>query len=288
MTVSEGEVRPPSDRPGLIDISFPQLEQITQRLFDQTGIDFRQYSTSSLRRRVVLTMVDEHLASPDELNSRLNSDPQLAQRMLRRMTLPVTSMFRDPQFFRAVRDQVIPVLRTYPFIRIWVAGCSTGQEAYSVSIMLREAGLSTRSRIYATDLSPEIIDRAREGVFPLAVMREYTRNYLESGGSAEFSDYYTADSELALMHPLLRENVVFAAHNLASDGSFNEFHMILCRNVMIYFNRELQARVHRLFRASLATFGFLGLGRSETLRFSTIENNFEDVAARERIYRKIS
>ncbi len=285
---AQGETRHPPDRSGLIDISTQQLGEITELLLDQTGVDFREYSASSLRRRVVLTMVDEHLSSPDELKFWLSSDSLFAQRMLKRMTLPVTSMFRDPQFFRAVRDRVVPVLRTYPFIRVWVAGCSTGQEAYSVSILLREAGLNTRSRIYATDLSPEIVDRAREGVFPLAVMREYTRNYQESGGSAEFSDYYTADSELALMHPLLRENVVFAAHNLASDSSFNEFHLILCRNVMIYFNRELQARVHALFRASLATFGYLGLGRSETLRFSTIEYCFEDVAARERIYRKIS
>jgi chemotaxis protein methyltransferase CheR len=285
---AEGESRPLPGRSGLIDISNQQLDEITELLLDQTGVDFRQYSTSSLRRRVVLAMVDEHLVSTEELKSRLSSDFPLAQRMLKRMTLPVTSMFRDPQFYRAVRDQVVPVLRTYPFIRIWVAGCSTGQEAYSISILLREAGLSTRSRIYATDLNPETVDRARQGIFPLAVMREYTRNYQDSGGSAEFSDYYTADSEMALMHPLLRENVVFAAHNLASDGSFNEFHLILCRNVMIYFNRELQARVHRLFHASLATFGYLGLGRSETLRFSTIENCFQDVAARERIYRKIS
>lgn len=278
----------PADRSGLIDIPLQQLEEITQLLFDQTGVDFREYAHSSLRRRVLLSMVDEHLSTPDQLKMRLGSDPQFAHRMLQRMTLPVTSMFRDPQFFRALREQVVPALRTYPFVRIWVAGCSTGQEAYSVSIVLREAGLHVRSRIYATDLSPGIINRAREGIYPLAVMREYTRNYQESGGRAEFSDYYTADSKLALMRPVLRENVVFAAHNLATDGSFNEFHLILCRNVMIYFNRQLQTRVLRLFHASLATFGYLGLGRSETLRYSAVGQCFEDIAARERICRKIA
>ncbi len=270
------------------DIHDEELRSLMQEMFEQTGQDFRSYALSSLRRRVVASLMEEGLTSIQELKTRLGADSAVRQRVLHRMTLPVTTMFRDPKFFRIFRELLIPVLRTYPFVRIWVAGCSTGQEAYSVSIILHEEGLQSRSRVYATDLSPQVIDRAKEGIFPLAVMREYTRNYQEAGGTSVFSEYYTADSELVILRPFLRDNIVFAVHNLVSDGSFNEFNLILCRNVMIYFNRQLQGRVHELFHCSLAMFGYLGLGRSESLRFNAAESHYEVIAATERLYRKIA
>jgi chemotaxis protein methyltransferase CheR len=203
------------------------------------------------------------------------------------LTIHTTSMFRDPAFYLVLREQVVSVLRTYPFLRLWVAGCSTGEEVYSLAILLHETGLYPRCRIYATDMNEIVLNKARAGIFHLSVMQEYTRNYLKAGGDRAFTEYYTADSENVVFRSFLRENVVFAAHNLAGDASFNEFHGIFCRNVMIYFNRSLQDRVHKLFHDSLVTFGYLGLGRSESVRFSSWENSYEPVSAKERLYRKI-
>jgi chemotaxis protein methyltransferase CheR len=190
-------------------------------------------------------------------------------------------------FYRIFREKIIAVLRTYPFLRFWIAGCSTGEEVYSLAILLQEEGLYERSRIYATDVSDLVLAKAKSGIYPLAAMQEYTRNYQGAGGKHSFAEYYTADSEFAIFRPALRENVIFAVHNLVGDASFNEFHGIFCRNVMIYFNRALQERVHKLFYDSLLTYGYLGLGRSETIRFTPHENSFEEVAGREKLYRKI-
>jgi chemotaxis protein methyltransferase CheR len=177
-------------------------------------------------------------------------------------------------------------LRTHPFLRLWVAGCSTGEEVYSLAILLHEEGLYERARIYATELQPAALAHAMNGIYTLASMREYTQNYHESGGAADFSEYYVADSHAARIRPFLRENVVFAAHNLVSDRSFNEFHVVFCRNVMIYFNRELQVHVHDLIYESLAMWGYLGLGRSESVRFSSHEECYEQKGS-VRLYRKI-
>jgi chemotaxis protein methyltransferase CheR len=202
-------------------------------------------------------------------------------------TLSVTAMFRDPGFFLQFREQVVPLLRTHPFLRVWIAGCATGQEVYSLAILLHEAGLYARTRIYATELQSGILEQASQGIYPLSVMQEYTRNYQAAGGTASLSDYYTADSSAVIIRPFLKDNIVFAVHNLVSDGSFNEFQAIFCRNVMIYFNRELQVRVHKLLYDSLAMWGYLGLGRSETLRFSARESCYEPLPGRERLYRKV-
>ncbi len=196
-------------------------------------------------------------------------------------------MFRDPAFFRIFRETVVPVLRTYPFIRLWVAGCSTGEEVYALSILLHEEGLAERSRIYATDLSDTVLDRARAGVFPLAATQEYSSNYQAAGGKVPFSDYFTADTESVIFRRHLRDNVVFGTHNLVSDSSFNEFQVILCSTVMIYFRRELQERVHKLFYDSLVTYGYLGLGRSEAVRFTAQAQADEALSGRERLFRKI-
>jgi len=209
------------------------------------------------------------------------------ERMLLDLSVNVTSMFRDPNFYRAFRAEVVPLLRTYPFIRVWHAGCSTGEEVYSMAILLKEEGLLERSRVYATDINEVVLAEARAGIFPLEKMQEYTQNYLRAGGTRSFSEYYTAAYGGALFSPALRENVVFAQHNLVTDRSFSEFNVILCRNVMIYFDRSLQNRVHELFYESLPTYGILALGSKESLKFSKYEECYEAINQREKIYRKV-
>lgn len=264
-----------------------ELEPLLSTILERTGLDFRDYARSSLRRRVARQRTLEGLATVAELRERVAADPQAMGRLVSGITVHVTAMFRDPAFFLAFRGQA-ERLRTYPYLRFWVAGCSTGEEVHSLAILLHEEELYARSRIYATDLSPAVLERARAGVYPLAAMQDYTRNYQRAGGTRAFAEYYTADNENALFRPFLRENVVFAGHNLGSDASFNEFHAIFCRNVMIYFNRSLQARVHRLLYDSLMRWGYLGLGRAETIRFSEHEGAYEAVAARERLFRKVA
>jgi chemotaxis protein methyltransferase CheR len=263
------------------------LRLLLETVHDRTGLDFRQYAYSSLRRRVGRAVDDAHAGTVAGLHLRLKADDNLLADLIRTLTVHTTAMFRDPAFFRVFRERIVPVLRTYPFIRLWVAGCSTGEEVYSLAILLREEGLAERCRIYATDVSESVLERARSGVFPLSVMQGYSRNYQAAGGKETFLDYFTADSEWVVFRRQLRDNVIFGTHNLASDASFNEFHVILCRNVMIYFRRELQERVHRLFYDSLVTFGYLGLGRSEAIRFTAQAAAYEAVDARERLFRKI-
>jgi chemotaxis protein methyltransferase CheR len=275
-------------RPPLaIDAESVELRHLLDAIFDKYGIDFRDYAYSSLKRRVLRIVLDEGTGTIPALREKVLADPEAMARMQAALTIHVTAMFRDPGFFQAFREHAVATLRTYPFLRFWVAGCSTGEEVYSLSILLHEAGLHQRCRIYATDVSDRILDKAKAGIFPLAAMQDYTRNYQRAGGERAFAEYYTADSDFAIFRPFLRENILFAAHNLAGDASFNEFHAIFCRNVMIYFNRPLQERVHALFYESLLTYGYLGLGRSETMRFSTHEDRYESIAGRERLYRKI-
>jgi chemotaxis protein methyltransferase CheR len=210
------------------------------------------------------------------------------ERVLHSLTIHVTAMFRDPDFYERIRATVVPVLRTYPFVRIWIAGCASGEEVYSLAILLHEENLYPRCRIYGTDISESVVQAAKSGIFPLAAMKDYTANYIRAGGKDDFSKYYTADARGAVFRPWLRDNVVFAQHNLVTDGSPNEFNLIFCRNVMIYFTAELQARVHRLLYSSLARLGVLGLGRRESLRFTPHENEYEVVDAQQRLYKKIS
>jgi chemotaxis protein methyltransferase CheR len=196
-------------------------------------------------------------------------------------------MFRDPGFYKEFRATVVPLLRTYPFIRVWHAGCSTGEEVYSTAILLHEEGLLDRARIYATDINDVVLRHARSGIFPLNRMQEYTENYIRAGGTRSFSEYYTAKYDGALFNPMLTKNVVFSQHNLVTDQSFSEFNVIFCRNVLIYFDRTLQQQVHKLFYDSLAMFGILALGSKESLRFSDVEDCYERLDAREKIYKKI-
>jgi chemotaxis protein methyltransferase CheR len=214
-------------------------------------------------------------------------DPEVMERLILDLSINVTAMFRDPSFYSAIRNVVVPELRTYPFTRIWVAGCATGEEVYSLAILLAEEGLSDRVRIYATDINEAVLEQARLGVFPLDKMQEYTQNYIRAGGARSFSEYYVARYDGARFARELADGVVFAQHNLVSDAAFNEFHVITCRNVLIYFAQPLQERVHRLFYDSLGTFGVLALGQKETIRFSPHEREYEELDADERLFKRV-
>ena len=232
-------------------------------------------------------MDGEKVETVSALQDRLLHDPLVMERLLLDLSVNVTAMFRDPTFFLSFRENVVPLLRTYPFSRLWVAGCSTGEEVYSLAILLAEEGLSDRVRIYATDINEAVIEQARLGVFPLDKMQEYTQNYIRAGGARSFSEYYVARYDGARFARDLVDTVVFAQHNLASDAAFNEFNVITCRNVMIYFAQPLQQRVHELFYESLSRFGVLALGQKETIRFSPHEDGYEELDAEERLYRKV-
>jgi chemotaxis protein methyltransferase CheR len=265
-----------------------EIELLMEAVHRHYGYDFRSYAYASLKRRLWKYIVEEGLSTISGLQQRVLHDPGAMERLLMSLSVNVTSMFRDPGFYRAFREKVVPLLRTYPFVRIWHAGCATGEEVYSMAILLQEEELYDRARIYATDINESLLHTARTGIFPLEKMQEYTHNYLQAGGARSFSQYYTAAYDGALFSPALRRNVVFAQHNLVTDRSFSEFNVILCRNVMIYFDRELQNRVHQLFYDSLPTYGVLVLGSKESLRFSTVEDRYEELSAREKIYRKVS
>jgi chemotaxis protein methyltransferase CheR len=269
------------------DVDEIELALLLEGIYRRYGFDFREYAPASLRRRVLRRVHAEGLTTVSALQDKLLRDPACMERLLLDLSINVTAMFRDPTFYVRFREKVVPLLRTYPFTRIWVAGCSTGEEAYSLAILLLEAGVYDRTRIYATDINESVLDRARAGVFPLDKMREYTQNYIKSGGERAFSEYYLAKYDGAQFQRSLVENVVFAQHNLVSDRSFNEFNVIVCRNVMIYFDRALQDRVHRLFYESLMTFGVLALGAKESIKFSPFETCYEDLDVNERLYKKV-
>lgn len=265
-----------------------ELELLLEAVYRRYGYDFRQYARTSIRRRVAKLIREERLTTISGLQDRVLHDPSAWARFLQGISVHVSAMFRDPHFFLAFRRQAIPVLRTYPFIRIWQAGCSLGEEAYSLAILLEEEGLYDRSLIYATDINEATLRQARDGIYPAELMQKYTQNYLLAGGQRAFSEYYTARYEFALMRPSLQRNIVFSQHNLVSDGAFNEFNVILCRNVMIYFNRELQERTHTLMYGSLAMFGILGLGAKESIRFLPQEERYERLEPGEKLYRRIA
>ena len=263
-----------------------ELDLLLEAIYRRYGFDFREYAPASLRRRVARRMRHEGVETVSALQDLLLRNSEVMERLILDLSINVTAMFRDPSFYAAVRNTVLPVLRTYPFTRIWVAGCSTGEEVYSLAILLEEEGLYDRTRIYATDLNEAVLETARRGVFPLHKMQEYTQNYMRAGGTRAFSDYYVSAYDGAAFDRALIRNVVFAQHNLVSDRSFNEFQLIVCRNVMIYFDRSLQNRVLELFHASLVRLGVLALGHKESIRFSPYADRYEELDAEERIYKK--
>ncbi|WP_434381929.1 CheR family methyltransferase [Melittangium boletus] len=263
-----------------------ELDLLLEGILRRYGLDFRGYARTSLRRRVWNMVHALKLETLSALQGKVLHDSQMMDVLLQHLSVNTTTMFRDPSFFQAFRDQVVPHLFSAPFVRIWHAGCSTGEEVYSLAILLQEAGLYERSRIYATDMNVAVVERAKSGIFPLEHMREYTSNYQRAGGTCSFSDYYTANYDHAIFKTSLRKNIVFAQHNLVSDGTFNEFNVILCRNVLIYFGNPLQEHVHRLLHQSLRRFGVLALGRGETIRHTVLERDYDEVDAQERIYRR--
>jgi chemotaxis protein methyltransferase CheR len=286
---------PPASQPGLSeappaydpDLERVEIEVLLEAVYRHYGFDFRSYAYASIRRRLWKRLQAEGLKTISALQALVMHSPEAMERLLLDLSVNVTSMFRDPGFYKAFRRDVIPLLRTYPFIRVWHAGCSTGEEVYSMAILLQEEGLYDRARIYATDINDVVLQKARTGIFPLERMQEYTENYIRAGGTRSFSEYYTAKYGGALFSPLLTRNVIFAQHNLVTDRSFSEFNVIFCRNVLIYFEKSLQNRVHSLFYDSLVTFGILALGSKESLRFSKYEPCYDRVHPSEKIYRKV-
>ena len=269
------------------DLERIEIDLLLEGVYRHYGFDFRSYAYSSLKRRLWKRITAEGMRSVSELQDSVLHDPAMMEKLLLDLSINVSAMYRDPTFYAAFREKVVPVLRTYPFIRIWHAGCSTGEEVYSMAILLEEEGLYERTRIYATDINEVVLQTAKSGIYPAEKMKEYTQNYLRAGGKRAFSDYYVAKYDGAIFTSSLTRNVVFSQHNLVTDRSFAEFHVILCRNVMIYFDRKLQDRVNALFYESLVPFGFLGLGSKESLRFSKYESRYEEVDARDKIYRRV-
>ena len=269
-------------------LSESTLRRITNTVYQVSGYDFRDYSPSSLSRRTVITMNAVQAENVDDFIDSLVNDKQVLVQFLSNLSINVTSMFRDPDVYLYLKTKVLPVLATYPHIRIWSAGCATGEEAWSLAIMLKEAGLYERSLIYATDFNPAVLHKAFEGKVALEKMSEYTENYLQAGGEKAFSHYYTTTDSYAHMRKDLRENIIFSTHNLATDSVFNEFHLILCRNVLIYFDNPLQDRVIRLFQDSLTNRGFLCLGNKESLNKENKEGRyFDSLSKNKRIYKLI-
>jgi chemotaxis protein methyltransferase CheR len=260
---------------------------VLEGIYQQYGYDFRDYARGSIKRRLWRRVYAEGLESISGLQECVLHDEGAMNRLLKDLSINVTSMFRDPEFFVAIRRKVVPLLRTHPFIRIWNAGCSTGEETYSLAILLLEEGLADRTKIYATDINETVLDLAKQGVFPIDKMRDYTENYIAGGGKTAFSEYYVADEQGARFNESLADNIIFAQHNLASDRSFNEFQMIVCRNVMIYFDRSLQERVHDLFYSSLGMSGVLALGRKESIKFTRNASAYEEIDSNEKLYKRM-
>jgi chemotaxis protein methyltransferase CheR len=263
-----------------------ELQLLLNDMIDRYGYDFTGYSEASLKRRIEHFMINDHITDISKLRSLIVQNPDYFRHLVEEITVNVTEMLRDPIFYKTIREEVLPVLATYPFIRIWHAGCSTGEEVFSMAILLKEAGILHKSRLYATDINPYVIEKAKSGIFPASQMRKYSENYIQSGGSNDFSSYYSSNYNLAKFDESLSEKMVFATHNLVADSSFNEFQLILCRNTLIYFNKKLQSRVLELFDHSLDLLGFLGLGTKESLRFSGIESKFRQIMPGQKIWRK--
>lgn len=269
------------------DIGNDDYRKLLDSIYHQYGYDFTEYAESSVKRRITHFMNGRRIGSCDELQAVILDDEGIFEEFVQEMSVTVTEMFRDPAFYKEIREKVTARLATYPVIRLWIAGCATGQEIYSMAILLKEEGLLDRTIIYATDINQKSLMAAKEGMYSLEHMRVYTNNYQLAGGKGSFSDYYTAKYNAALFDKSLRNNVVFSPHNLVTDQSFNEFQFIICRNVLMYFNQQLQSKVINLFDESLCTFGFLGLGDKESLLFSGRKDHFEKIDGIQKIYMKI-
>ena len=262
------------------------IELLLHKVASRYGYDFSDYARASLHRRIDLFFTKNKQSSFALMQERLMQDPVFFMNFVEQITVNVTEMFRDAAFYKMLREHVLPVLATYPFIRIWHAGCSTGEEVFSLAILLKEANLLHKSLLYATDINQAVLAKAKTGIFPIAAMQQNSDNYIRSGGREDFSSYYQASYNNAKFDETLLEKMIFSPHNLVADASFNEFQLILCRNVLIYFNRDLQGKVLQLFDKSLDSLGFLALGSKESLKFSPIAGYYKQVVYNEKVWRR--
>jgi chemotaxis protein methyltransferase CheR len=263
-----------------------ELKELLESIRSIYGYDFTEYGEASLKRRIGRFMKYHKILSLRSLGTALAKEDTFFEQFVQEVTVNVTEMFRDPAFYKSLRQNVIVRLATYPFIKVWIAGSSTGEEVYSIAILLKEEGLLERSVIYATDINQKAVQTAREGIYSPDKIMNYTENYIKSGGRHSFSDYYITKYDAVLFSRSLKQNIVFSVHNLAVDKSFNEFQLILCRNVLIYFGQVLQNKVIRLFYESLCPFGFLALGNKESLLFADRKEMFGETDKKEKIYMK--
>jgi chemotaxis protein methyltransferase CheR len=268
------------------ELTNEEIDDIVKVIYQTYGYDFGDYARASLKRRFTRCMDIRKVKNAYELKYNLTNDAGFFNWFLESVTVNVTEMFRDPEFYKELRTKVLPKLASYPIIKIWHAGCSTGEEVYSMAIMLKEEGLLNRAKIYATDINPANLEKARKGIMPMQYMKDYTQNYIRSGGIADFSSYYTAKYGNAIISNDIKQNILFSQHNLVTDQVFNEFQLICCRNVLIYFNRALQTKVIKLFSDSLAPLGYLAIGTKESLMFTGMRSNFDTVSSKNKIYRR--
>ena len=281
MVVQELKDDAPEQDPQLIEIAL-----LFEGIYQRYGYDFRDYGKAHAKRRILHRMALSGFETVSALQHRVLYDEVFFHTLLQDLSINTTEMFRDPEFFLGIREQVIPVLKTYPFLKIWHAGCSTGEEVYSMAIILKEEGLLNRTQIYATDFNPGVLQKARDGIYPASQMKDYSQNYLRSGGKLSLSEYYNARYDSAILKKVLKDNVVFAEHNLVTDGVFGEMNLVMCRNTLIYFNKNLQNKVLGLFSDSLIPGGFLCLGSKESITFTTQNHAFDPVLAKWKIFRK--
>ena len=263
-----------------------ELQLLLEAIYLQYGYDYRNYSKASLKRRIAHRLMLSNLPNLAAMQHKLLYDRSFFQTLFLDLSVNVTEMFRDPSFYQALRKTVIPILKTYPFIKIWHAGCSTGEEVYSMAIILKEEGILDKALIYATDINEVVLTKAREGIYPVDRIKEYTQNYQRAGGKESFANYYTAKYDAAIMNQSLKKHIVFSQHNLATDNVFGEMQLVMCRNVLIYFDKDLQNRVIGLFADSLVRQGILCLGSKESMRFSDHREQFKELIAQEKIYQK--
>ena len=268
------------------DTSDLEISLLLEAIFRKYGYDFREYSQAHIRRRIMNSMALSGFDDVSQMQSKVLNDQLFASELLQDLSITVTEMFRDPFFYRSLRENVIPILKTYPFIKIWHAGCATGEEAYSVAILLQEEGLYDRTTIYATDFNQFALNRAKEGIFPNKMIKEYTANYQLAGGKESFSSYYISNYDNVIMNQSLKKNIVWANHNLVTDSVFAEVNLILCRNVLIYFDKNLQNKVQTLFYNSLINGGVLCLGSKESLRYSDLYEGYQELDRVQRIFKK--
>lgn len=263
-----------------------EIMALLEAIYQKYGYDFRDYSKAHVKRRILNRMKLANVESVSILQHMVLRDLEFASQLLKDLSINVTEMFRDPLFYKSFRENVVPLLKTWSYIKVWHAGCSTGEEVYSMAILLKEENLYNRAQIYATDFNEDALEKAKEGIFSADKMKKYARNYQDSGAKGSFSDYYHAQYDSAIMDGDLKKNIVWANHNLVTDSDFAETHVIICRNVLIYFNKQLQNRVHKLFHTSLVNGGILCLGSKESIRFSDYGQHFEAMDKKQRIYKK--